>query len=329
MFRRLVLSVLVTCAIAACPLAVAQKHAANQEPGKAVLWTDPGDIRSRDLFYGPGGKDGQPQPPFRFESEDKKGANPKFTVRDGNGEKWKVKLGIEAQPEVVATRLLWAVGYFTNTNYFVSDLRVDDLPKLSRGSEFADPAGGGFRARLQRKPGKNEKSWSWDKNPFKGTREFNGLRVMMALLRNWDLKDDNNAWYEDKQGRAVYYVSDVGASFGTTGQSDTNEQSKNNRREYRGGKFVSKVTPTYVSFNFPTHPAFYYVFNPPYFAHFMGNRWIGQKIPRQDVQWIASLLSQLTQQQIQDAFRAAGYTPQQINDFSQVLAARITELSKL
>jgi hypothetical protein len=35
------------------PAPVAQKS-------QAVLWQDPGDIKSRDLFYGPGGKKGQP-----------------------------------------------------------------------------------------------------------------------------------------------------------------------------------------------------------------------------------------------------------------------------
>ena len=36
---------------------------------------------------------------------------------------------------------------------------------------------------------KNEKKigiWRWRHNPFFGSREFNGLRVMMALLNNWD-----------------------------------------------------------------------------------------------------------------------------------------------
>src|SRR5438309_1125988 len=34
--------------------------------GTAVLWTDPGDVRSRDLYWGPGGKEHQPQPPVEF-----------------------------------------------------------------------------------------------------------------------------------------------------------------------------------------------------------------------------------------------------------------------
>jgi len=32
------------------------------------------------------------------------------------------------------------------------------------------------------------KRWDWSKNPFKGTRELNGLKVMMVLLNNWNLR---------------------------------------------------------------------------------------------------------------------------------------------
>ena len=76
----------------------------------------------------------RPQLPVKFLKEDKHGQNSKFDVEDANGTKWKAKLGIEAQPEVVATRLLWAIGYFTNENYFVPNLEVNELPAhLHRG----------------------------------------------------------------------------------------------------------------------------------------------------------------------------------------------------
>src|SRR5512143_1737080 len=71
--------------------------------GTAILWSDPGDIRSRGLYYGIGGKENEPQPPLTFLEEAKEGANPKFDVRDRTGTKWRVKLGEEAQPEIVAS----------------------------------------------------------------------------------------------------------------------------------------------------------------------------------------------------------------------------------
>jgi hypothetical protein len=152
---------------------------------------------------------------------------------------------------------------------------------------------------------------------------------MMAVLRNWDLKPDNNAWYEDKQGRAIYYVTDLGTSFGTTSKGLEDASSKSNIESYRNTKLLSKVTPEYVDFNFPTRPPIVKVFAVPSYVHDTRQRWIGENIPRQDVKWIASLLAQLTPQQLHDAFRAGGYTPEQIEQFTQVLQSRIAELSKL
>src|SRR5438270_9954338 len=67
----------------------------------AGIWRDPSDIRSRDLFYGAGGRSHSPGKTLTFLREDSGGSNPKFDVRDENGTKWKVKLGEEAQPETV------------------------------------------------------------------------------------------------------------------------------------------------------------------------------------------------------------------------------------
>src|ERR1700736_4232799 len=90
--------------------------ALGQKPAKdssAVIWTDPGDIKSKDLVDGPGNEKHHPRLPVKFLKEDKHGQNSKFDVEDSNGTKWKAKLGIEAQPEIVAARLLWSIGYFT------------------------------------------------------------------------------------------------------------------------------------------------------------------------------------------------------------------------
>ena len=65
----------------------------------AILWRNPADITTRDLFYGPGGKEHEPHGPFTFLEEDLDGTNPKIVVRDRDGVKWKVKLGPEARPE--------------------------------------------------------------------------------------------------------------------------------------------------------------------------------------------------------------------------------------
>ena len=170
-------------------------------------------------------------------------------------------MGAEVRPETVASRLVWAVGYSANEDYFLPVLHVENLPAhLRRGQKLVGPGGTFQNVRLKRylKDEKKVGDWQWRSNPFSDTRELNGLRVMMALINNWDLKDVNNAVYEGKQfeGSAssehVYMVSDVGASFGTTGRSWTHSGSKGNLNAYSHSRFISKVTERYVDFNVPT-----------------------------------------------------------------------------
>ena len=100
-----------------------EKGARNQKKEsvrvRSVLWRQPTDIRTRNLAVGPGGQNLRPQPPFRFIKEDRDGSSPKFVVEDRKGVSWKVKLGDEARPETVATRLLWAAGYFADVTYYI------------------------------------------------------------------------------------------------------------------------------------------------------------------------------------------------------------------
>lgn len=296
-----------------------------------TLWVQPHDIRSRNLYYGPGGADGQPRGTLTFVKEDLAGTSPKFEVRDAGGLKWKAKVGPEAQPETVATRLLWAVGFAANENYFEPLVEIQGLPRLKRGREFVTSEGV-KGVRLQRTQGAEKVgNWSWRHNPFKGSREFNGLRVMMALLSNWDLKDDNNAILHNPNNPVdpLYEVSDLGASFGRSGKSYTDRITKHNLAAYRRSKFISKATRDHVDFAFPTHPPFLYAFNLPFYIGKMRNHWIGKHIPRQDAKWIGSLLAQLSDAQIEDAFRAAGYSQHEVEEYTTAVKARIAQLEQL
>lgn len=323
--------------IAAIPVGAKRKSEAESggrdggPRGRDVLWRQPTDIASRNLFYGPGGERDAPHSVFTFVKEDRKGTNPKIVVRDENGVKWKVKLGVEARPETVATRLVWAVGYSANEDYFLPELRVQGLPAhLHRGQNLVGPDGSIRNVRLKRYVEGEKKigDWRWRENPFSGTRELNGLRVMMALINNWDLKDENNSVYDEKgSGEHVYLVSDLGASFGTTGRSWTPADGKGNLGSYQRSKFISKVTARYVSFYVPTRPAIIEIFDPKEFISRLELRWIGRHIPRADVEWIGQLLAQLSPAQVEDAFRAAGYPPEEVQAFSSIVEERIAELS--
>ena len=294
----------------------------------ATLWQDPGDISAKDLLYGDGGADGQPLPPFKFISEDTNGTNPKFDVQDAKGKKWRVKLAEEARPEVVASRLLWAVGYYVNDDYLLHVATIQGLD-IKRGAKLVHNGTQVIDARFERKPDNTTKiaTWEWKNNPFSNTREFNGLRVMMAVINNWDLKDVNNAVYTDKAtGHQTFLVSDIGATFATNSLHTSRAQDKGNVNNYVGSKFITGTTPTTIDFGTPSAPAGILVLTA---AKRRGYDWIGNDIPREDARWIGSLLGQLTHEQLADAFRAGNFPPESIDQYVAVLESRIAQLKAL
>jgi hypothetical protein len=306
------------------------KIAARSGPEK--LWVEPVDIQTRNLFYGPGGMDNQPNgTKFTFIDEDMDGTNPKYNVKAEDGVKWKIKLGAEAKPETAATRLVWAVGYFAQEDYFLADVHVTGLPAhLQRGQKLVGAEGEMRNVRLKRHQKGEEKlgDWRWREDPFARSREWNGLRVLMSVINNWDLKDNNNAVYE-KDAERIYMVSDLGASFGTTGYNPNHDVSKGNLRNYERSNFIAKTTAEYVDFSAPSRPALFVFFNPREFFPRINMRWIGKRIPRSDARWMGQLLARLSHQQIRDAFRAAGYTPEDTEGFARVIERRIGELTAL
>lgn len=297
------------------------------------IWRDPGDVATRDLFYGVGGRQRQPRGRFIFVKEDPGGSNPKFTIRDQSGVEWKVKLGDESRAETAATRFLWGVGYYVDETYLVPVLRVSNMPRLRRGQRMIAPDGSMRNARLERYPAKKIGSWKWRRNPFEGTREINGLRVMMALLNNWDLKDGNTSIYAVNDARwrngprLIYGVGDVGASFAT--HRYTIPSRKENVDAFLRSKFITKVTATEVSFATPGFPTLISVFALPNFISRIRMRAIGRDIPIEDVRWITSYLERLSPRQIHSAFQAAGYSPAEVEAYASVIQNRIALLSEL
>jgi len=310
---------------------VRDRTEADATSGPAELWKDPADWATRDLFYGPGGKEHQPHGPFTFEKEDLDGTNPKFVVRDANGVKWKVKLGLEARPETVATRLAWAVGYYVSEDYFVSDTQIAGLPPhLHRGQKLIGPGGAVHNGRFKREPDKEKKigAWQWNQDEFTGSREWNGLRTLMAVFDNWDLKDENNAVYRVGDER-IFMVGDLGTGFGSAGRSYPRNRAKDNLDSYSRSRFVRKITPDTVDFETPARPRFVYLVDPKeYFARIRLER-LGRNVPRADANWLGRLLARLSPTQIRDAFRAAGYSPDEVEGFSRRVEDRITVLTDL
>ena len=265
--------------------------------GQNVLWRDPGDMATRDLFYGPGGKAHEPRGPYTFDKEDLKGSNPKFVVKDANGVKWKVKLGPEARPETVATRVIWAVGYYANEDYFLRDLQVTGMPAhLHRGAKLISSDGTMHDVRLKREDEKKTGVWKWRDDPFAGTREWYGLRVLMAVINNWDLKDVNNAIYQAGDSQNVYLVSDVGSSFGTSSLRWPLWKAKGDVESYARSKFIVRTNEKTVDFANPGRPEFVFLVHLKNYIERLHMRWIGREIPREDARWMGNQLARLSPQ---------------------------------
>ena len=272
--------------------------------GNPVLWRQPEDIASRDLFLGPGGAEMKPDlTKVTFISDESRGYSKRYRVRDGSGREWVVKLGKEARPDTAASRLIWAVGYFTNVNYLVPSVEIQGKGTLQNAEFKARPKGV-----------KRLGWWDWGDNPFVGSKELQGLKVMMPLFNNWDLKPSNNTILrvggKSSSTESQYIVSDVGATFGKTGNNITHNRDV--PKDFARTKLVKGVRGNIVQFDFhATHAD------------------ILRDVTVEQAKWIGQLLSQLSDQQISDAFRAANYSPEEIQLLTTALKARINELVNL
>ena len=153
----------------------------------------------------------------------------------------------------------------------------------------------------------------------------------MALMNNWDLTDENNAIYPMKENPAeqIYMVSDVGSTFGSGRLSWPLSRGRGDLRAYTHSKFITKVTPDSVSFFTPTRPALFFLFTPHEFRNKLALRWIGRDIPRSDAKWLGQQLGRLSPEQVREAFRAADYSPAQVEGFAAVIQKRVAALEAL
>ena len=330
--------------LAAGSLVHAQKaskkaKAAPLPTGQPVAWRDPGDISRLNLRYGPGSEEMAPQAPFTFVSESKTGASPKFRVKDARGVTWSVKMGPEAKAETVATRLVWSMGYFADEAYHFDKISVQNLPRLARGTEFQS---GNTVRDVKMEPRRAGESrgeiWDWLQNPFVGQREFNGLKVLMVLVANYDTRLDNNQIYTVKNQQtgdweARYVVTDIGATFGKVGGMGGG-RSKNSLEDFSSSKFVVNVENGMVNFDYNTKPkgaggAFASIFGGGYAKRQANKEKAMRSIPVNDAQWIGTRLALLSDEQLRDAFRAAHYDQTTTEGYVAALRGRINELTRL
>lgn len=308
------LTIILIYSLLICSTVAAQSGAKDKRErpsGTPLLWQEPGNIASRDLFLGPGGAGMKPDlSSLTFLKEETGGYSTKYRVRDGRGREWVVKIGKEAQSEAAAVRLLWAVGYYTEINYLAPRAHIQGKGTFENVRFEARPD---YVKRLD--------EWKWKDNPFVWTKQLQGLIVMMALLNNWDIKDTNNKILQvrsEQTGRDElrYIISDLGATFGKVKLDVPGfwriARSRNEPGDFRRSGFVEDVKNGRVFF-------FYKGKNQDLF----------DDIKVEEARWIGALLARLSDRQISDAFRAANYTPAEVRMLTQAVSERIEELVRL
>jgi hypothetical protein len=295
----------------------------NGQIGAPIMWREPTDIEHRDLFYGIGGKENAPDPSvvYRLVRPIKEGTQPKIIVADDKGRTWILKTGPEAKPETTSTRIVWAAGYYVDPDYFIRSIQiVGDTSFIKEDVRFE-----------RFEPAESDLGhWSWKSNPFLGTRELDGLKVLVALLRDVDLKEANNqirriTW--DGSANNVYYIADLGSTLGSTGTAwnkipflrnlpadhGNHNTEKANPDRFASGSLINKVDREKVVFRSQRSS----VTN------------VLRGVSVDNAKWMGEILSRLSDAQLSDAFRAGGFDDDEIQVYVSTLRNRIDELRKL
>jgi hypothetical protein len=267
------------------------------------MW-EPVNIKQKNLLLGPGGSSLRPNlRRVTFLKKETGGNNLKYRIKDGSGRVWVAKIADESRPETAAARLLWAIGYKTEINYLAPRLTIPTKGTYSNVSLEARPANV-----------KRGERWNWNDNPFVGKRELNGLKIMMAMINNWDIKADNTAILVTGDQRH-YIISDLGSSFGKLPMSsgfllNRMRRSVDRPDHFAKSKFINGVDKDgFVDLAYNSKHA-----------------GVMDDITVEDARWLASLLVQLSDRQMNEAFRAANYSVSERKLLTNTLRSRIREL---
>ena len=291
---------------------------------RQLIWRDPGSISAEQLEAGPAAA---PAAPFHFVEEHDTGSQPCVSVRDAQGRTWRVKWGQEVHTETFGTRLAWALGYFAEPTYFVASGTIEGNAELKRAKECIDEHRRFTDARFELSEPNVERhfdahGWAWNDNPFVGSHELNGLKILMMLISNWDNKDvrdvargSNTAIFEYRAANhareARYLIIDWGAGMGAWG-THALKRGRWDPEAFAGqnAQFVTGVKDDLVQFGYE------------------GQRTTDMtaNITRADVAWFVAIANRLSDDHLRAALRASGASTEEVDLFTAALRARLDQL---
>jgi hypothetical protein len=264
------------------------------------LWSEPSDLAKRDLFLGPGGQSGTPDISSGLtvvKVAGRKSSN--LIVQNDAGTSWAVASGPSAKAEISASRIIWAVGYHADQIHWFKEISVREA-KLRQVQDAA--------LMLRHKNYRILGTWSWTSNPFRDSRELEGLRTLMAVLHAFNLEDSKNRIVEDVNTRdRIYYVSDLRDTLGKAGN-----HSAGKAQDFSREPFIERTDNGVVFFRAKGKDA----------AVLKG-------VKVENARWIAGYLARLSDKQFADAFRAGGFSDDESAVYVSAMRHNIEELEKL
>ncbi|HKI12225.1 MAG TPA: hypothetical protein VKA02_08925 [Candidatus Acidoferrum sp.] len=249
-----------------------------------------------------------------------------LTPQMDEGEPVKIKYGStdnEIYAEVVSTRLMWALGFYADSwfpvhvecNNCPADLESGSGVKSTRSFDAATTVRK-YSGHKMYEEGKPDEGWSWKEfEQYNGRpdSEKDGLRLLAAFIQHSDNKapqqrlickgvkvDQSTQPFTTTCKESKMLIQDVGATFGGGGAFTSNDSAKMNLQEWSGKKLWNKTGKPGMSDT-----------DCPVCEAVLSKSWSATDglsdpiITEEGRRFLAGLMCQLSDAQIQDLFTAA------------------------
>lgn len=225
-----------------------------------------------------------------------------------------------------ASRLLYATGYLAEPSYYVASGVIAGAHNLKRAKAFIAKDGNFSRARFKLHDKTlarvDDKTWTWVDNPFSGSHELNGLKVLMMLTSNWDAKDardgkgSNTSVYSGKSsvGTEFFYsFDDWGATMGKWGGFFGRDKWDPDGYRRQSKSFARMGASQRIEWGYRGKHG----------------KEVTAGISPEDVRWLLTYLAPVTDEYLRAGLRASGASEAQINAYVPSIRGRIEQLRRI